>query len=291
MTWEWIKDYEGGPAIFVHLEVCYDPFESQNTMFLAEAHWRRYVGYWNCDIHYNSVSNHLYPTEKYNEALLKHASSVGIKHNSGSKLVEVRPSTREAVFENTTTNEQVVQKYKLLHVTPPCEPHPFIKASPLADADGWVDVNKTTLQHNRYPNVFALGDCINLPTPRSVGATLAQSVVVQGNLWMSFANQQMYTQYDGYTASPFVLGDRLGIFAETNYQREAVETYPFDQSKPSKLLHYLVSERFLTYFWSWTIDGAPFSNDFYRRVVFEKIRRKPVVDEDSSPRVQQEAHH
>jgi hypothetical protein len=32
-----------------------------------------------------------------------------------------------------------------------------IKVSPLADKAGFVDINKSTLQHTKYPNVFALG--------------------------------------------------------------------------------------------------------------------------------------
>ena len=45
-----------------------------------------------------------------------------------------------------------------------------IRASPLANSDGWVDVNKQTLQHNKFPNVFALGDCTSLPTSKTAAA-------------------------------------------------------------------------------------------------------------------------
>lgn len=42
--------------------------------------------------------------------------------------------------------------------------------SPVSDAIGWVDVDKETLQHKRYPNVFGIGDCTNLPTSRTAAA-------------------------------------------------------------------------------------------------------------------------
>ena len=45
-----------------------------------------------------------------------------------------------------------------------------IRASPLVNADGWVDVSKQTLQHNMYPNVFAIGDCSSLPTSKTAAA-------------------------------------------------------------------------------------------------------------------------
>lgn len=58
----------------------------------------------------------------------------------------------------------------MLHVTPPMGPSLVIKGSSLADEAGWLDVNKETLQHNKYPNVFGIGDCTNLPTAKTAAA-------------------------------------------------------------------------------------------------------------------------
>lgn len=58
----------------------------------------------------------------------------------------------------------------MLHVTPPMSPPDVLKTSPVADAAGWVDVDKDTLQHKRYPNVFGIGDCTNLPTSKTAAA-------------------------------------------------------------------------------------------------------------------------
>ncbi len=40
----------------------------------------------------------------------------------------------------------------------------------LLDAAGFLDVNKETLQHIRYPNVFGIGDCTNVPTSKTAAA-------------------------------------------------------------------------------------------------------------------------
>lgn len=42
--------------------------------------------------------------------------------------------------------------------------------SPVSDGVGWVDVDKETLQHKKYPNVFGIGDCTNLPTSKTAAA-------------------------------------------------------------------------------------------------------------------------
>ena len=46
----------------------------------------------------------------------------------------------------------------------------FLKNSPLANEAGFVDVNKDYLQHNKYDNVFSLGDCSSAPTSKTAAA-------------------------------------------------------------------------------------------------------------------------
>lgn len=58
----------------------------------------------------------------------------------------------------------------MLHVTPPMGPSSVVKESPLANEAGWLDLDKDTLQHMRYPNVFGIGDCTSLPTAKTAAA-------------------------------------------------------------------------------------------------------------------------
>ena len=93
-------------------------------------------------------------------------------------LVELRPDAKEAVFQHLETGEKTVEKYDMIHVTPPqCAPD-FISASPLADEAGWVDVDQHTLQHVRYPNVFSLGDCCSAPNSKT-GAAIRKGILEQ----------------------------------------------------------------------------------------------------------------
>ena len=70
-----------------------------------------------------------------------------LRHN----LVEVRPSTREAVFQHLDTGEEVVESYDLLHVTPPmATPDCLAECGDLVDEGGFLSVDKETLQHTKY---------------------------------------------------------------------------------------------------------------------------------------------
>lgn len=75
-------------------------------------------------------------------------------------------------FENEALSDLsfIFYQYEMLHVTPPMGPSLVVKGSQLADENGWLDVNKETLQHNKYPNVFGIGDCTNLPTAKTGAA-------------------------------------------------------------------------------------------------------------------------
>ena len=42
--------------------------------------------------------------------------------------------------------------------------------SPIVDPTGFLDVNRFTLQHVRFPNIFGLGDCTNIPTAKTAAA-------------------------------------------------------------------------------------------------------------------------
>merc|ERR1711862_880946 len=77
------------------------------------------------------------------------------------------------------SEETVTVDYDFIHVTPEMGAPNFLKGSPISDAAGFVDVNKETLQSNKYPNIFALGDCSNVPTSKTLSAITGQLGVVR----------------------------------------------------------------------------------------------------------------
>ena len=107
----------------------------------------------------------------------------------------------------------------------------FIAGSPLADKDGWVEVDKDTLQHKRFANVFGIGDCSSLPTSKTGAAIRKQAPVLVANLKAAMAGTPLAAKYDGYTSCPVVTGYGSLILAEFDYDKNPAETFPFDQSK------------------------------------------------------------
>ena len=50
--------------------------------------------------------------------------------------------------------------FAALHVVPPQSAPACVKNSPLAGPDGFVEVDQQTMQHKKFSNVFAIGDCM-----------------------------------------------------------------------------------------------------------------------------------
>ena len=149
----------------------------------------------------------------------------------------------------------MVQHFDLLHITPPMSAPDFIKASPLAAATGWVEVDKLSCRHTRFPNVFALGDCSSLPTSKTGAAIRKQAPVVVANVRAVLDGRKPDATYDGYTSCPLVTDYGSLILAEFDYDGKPSETFPFDQSKERWSMYMLKRHLLPQLYWHGMLKG------------------------------------
>lgn len=146
----------------------------------------------------------MFSVKKYSDALNKLRIERGVGGHFGHDLIAVDAANRKASFK-ATDGTIFTTKYSLLHVTPPMSPLKIFKGSPIAEASGWVPVDKNTLQHvnPEFTNVFALGDCSSLPTSKTAAAITAQAPVLTENLFSLMDTGKIgNASYDGYTSCP-----------------------------------------------------------------------------------------
>lgn len=231
-TWDSIRNFQGGTAIFTHPAT---PIKCggapQKICYLAEEHFRKSGVRDKSRVIFAIAAPELFAVEKYRKVLETVAQRQGVEVLLDHELVAVSSDTKEAIFRRKTDGEEVSIGYDMIHVTPPQGPPKFIAQSPLADAAGWVDVDRHTLQHVRYPNVFGLGDCANLPTSKTGAAIRKQAPVAAANLRAALLDQPLPARYDGYTSCPLVTGYGKLVLAEFGYDKQPSETFPFDQGK------------------------------------------------------------
>jgi sulfide:quinone oxidoreductase len=185
---------------------------------------------------------------------------LNFKHN----LKAIRPEFKEAVFDVTTDDgvQEVAIPYDMIHVTPPMSAPDFIKNSKLAGTEGpskgWVNVNKDTLQHNVYPNVFSLGDASSLPISKTAAAIRGQAPVLVENLLAVMQTHSLTGKYTGYTCCPLITGYGTVIMAEFDYTNQPLSTFPMDP-REERYSMWLVKRHVLPWlYWNRMLKGKQF---------------------------------
>jgi len=108
-----------------------------------------------------------------------------------------------ATFTNVESGATQEVPFNHANINPASLPQQELVDSGIADGSGMVDVNPYTLQHERFENIFAFGDCIKGETTRTQHAAIAQCPVVKHNLNQFMAGRELNGVYDGYSYMPF----------------------------------------------------------------------------------------
>ncbi len=231
-TWESIRNFRGGNAVFTQPSGAVKCGGApQKIMYLAEQYFRRSGVREQTAVIFGAAGGRIFAVDRYARRLEKIVAERGIETRFRHELTEVRPNSREAVFRTLEDSGEAIIPYEMLHVTPPMGPPDFVASSPLADKGGWVDVDKHTLKHTRFDNVFGLGDASNLPTSKTGAAIRKQAPTVVENLLAVLQGKTPESSYDGYTSCPVVTGYDSLVLAEFDYDKQPAESFPFDQSK------------------------------------------------------------
>ncbi len=255
-TWDAIRSFRGGRAIFT------EPITGvkcggapQKIMYLAEDAFRKNGVRDKAEVVFCNGKGTLFGCAHYEPTLLDICDRRGIERRYLTNLVAVRGDAKEAVFRHVESGEETVLSYEMLHVTPPMGPPEVIANSPLSDANGWVDVDKHTLRHTRYKNVFALGDCSNLPTSKTGAAIRKQAPVLVEQLLGDREGQEPESSYDGYTSCPLVTGYGRLVLAEFDYDKKPKESFPFDQNRERYSMYALKAYALPRLYWHGMLRG------------------------------------
>ncbi|KAK3597937.1 hypothetical protein CHS0354_042282 [Potamilus streckersoni] len=269
-TYPAIKNFKGGNAIFTFPNT---PIKCagapQKIMYLAEEHWNKAGIRDKTNIMFNSSLGVLYPVKKYGDRLLEIVKERHLTLNLKRSLIEIRPNKKEAIFQKLDEEGKTeTYKYDFIHVTPPMSaPDVLIKCTNLTDPTGFLSVNKNTLQHTKYPNIFGIGDCTNVPTSKTTSAVAAQCGVLEKSLVDAMAGKIPGGKYDGYTSCPLLVGYSQCILAEFDYEGQSLETFPFDQSKRRRSMYHVKKDILPKIYWNVMLKGHWNGPQTFRRIM------------------------
>lgn len=258
-TFELISQLKKGKAIFHNPHT---PVKCggapHKIMYLAADYFRRHGTLQDIRIEYWSGGAKLFAVPKYEKTLLDVVKRGNIQLHFSEKLVEIDGENRKARFVGFgEANNQVETwvDFDMIHVTPPQSAPDFVRNSVLANAAGWVDVDKSTLQHVRYATIFSLGDASGLPTSKTGAAIRKQAPVLVENVLSAIDKKTPTASYTGYTSCPLVTGYGKLVLAEFDYNNQPMETFPFDQSKERWSMYQLKKQVLPWLYWNKILTG------------------------------------
>ncbi|RUS24487.1 hypothetical protein BC938DRAFT_473508 [Jimgerdemannia flammicorona] len=260
-TRRFIEEFKGGNAIFTFPPGAIKcPGAPVKIAFFAEETFRINGVRSASNILYNTAAGKIFGNDYFGIGLQKVADDRNIRVNIFQELVEVRPADRTAIFKDNTpagAGALNIVNYDLLHVSPTHTAPSFIRDSGIGDAAGFVDVSKETMRHNKFPNIYALGDCSSVPTSKTATAITGESAVLKHNLLAAIEGRKVEDKaYDGYASCPLITGRNSLILAEfSGFTGQPMETFPVDQRLERSSAQFLNKEIIPEIYWSGLLRG------------------------------------
>jgi sulfide:quinone oxidoreductase len=264
-TWKLVQNLKSGTAIFTQPAM---PIKCagapQKAMYLSADHWHRSGVLNKINVKFCNTGGVLFGVSAFVPALMQYVKRYNAELNFGETLVKVDGPNKTAWFEKTDENgkkTKVERKFDMMHVTPPQSAPDFIKTSPLANEAGWVDVDQYSLQHNKFPNIFALGDVCSAPNAKTMAAARKQAPIVAVNLLAQLEGNQSRAAYDGYGACPLTVEKGKVVLAEFGYGGKLLPSLPtwlIKGTQPSRVAWFLKDSLLPSVYWNKMLKGKEF---------------------------------
>jgi sulfide:quinone oxidoreductase len=261
-TWQFIKGMHAGTAVFTMpsgpIKCAGAP---QKIAYLAADWWRR-QGVLK-DIHIVLVlpTPAMFGVPEFSAVLERVAARYGIDVRLEHEVTEINPAAREVVLvsRHGGGEEKSTLHYDLAHLVPPQSAPAWIKRGPLADPaspGGYVEIDKHTMRHTRYGNVFSLGDAGSSPNSKTGAAVRKQAPVVVRNLRAVMAGREPDASYDGYASCPLTTARNRMLLAEFDYTMKPHPTIPLINTQRERYDMWLLKRYGLPFlYWNLMLKG------------------------------------
>lgn len=260
-TWELVQGLKSGKAIFsqppMPIKCAGAP---QKAMYMSCDHWFREGLINNIDVQFYNTGGVLFGVKEYVPALMEYIKKYNANLNFGHELIKVDGKSKVATFKKVGEKDAplVESEFDMLHAVPPQSPPDFIKVSTLVDENGWLDVDQSTLQHKKFPNIFGLGDVTNAPNAKTAAAARIQAPIVAINLLYERGVESDKAIYNGYGSCPLTVERGKVVLAEFGYGGKILNSLPnwlLDGTKPSSLAWFLKEKLLPPIYWQGMLKG------------------------------------
>lgn len=201
-------------------------------------------------ISFQSALGNVFGVKVVNDNVLERWKSLGIDVEFSRKLTAIDIGARRATFVSPEGEKQEMP-YDFIHVVPPMRAPDAVKNSDLAwkegpfAAGGWLEVDKSTLQHRRYPNVFGIGDINGTPRGKTAATVKKSAPLVAHNLVEVISGRKADETFDGYTSCPLITREGSAMLIEFDYEGRLTPFLPMIEPLNDSFFAWLMKYRML----------------------------------------------
>ncbi len=198
--------------------------------FITDDHLRRRNNRSKAELIYMAQSKSLFGVPIVAEKVRMLFQDRGVKVNHEHVLQSIDLDKRVATYKTPTGTAE--QGYDFINVVPPMRAPEVVRNSPLPwtegpfAADGWVEVDRDTLRHKRYPNVFAVGDIAGVPKGKTAASVKWQVPVAVAHLVGDISGKAATEVYNGYTSCPLITRLGQAMLIEFDYKDNLIMSFP-----------------------------------------------------------------
>jgi sulfide:quinone oxidoreductase len=198
--------------------------------FLTDDTLRRRGNRGKAELIYNAQTTNLFSVPIVSEKVRMLFQDRGVTVHYSHVLRAIDPSRRVATFETAQGRKEV--GYDFINVIPPMRAPDVVRNSPLRwqsgpwAGDGWAEVDRHTLRHARFPEVFAVGDVAGVPKGKTAASVKWQVPVAVDHLVATIEGKDSTSRYDGYTSCPLITRIGRAMLVEFDYENNLVPSFP-----------------------------------------------------------------
>ncbi|WP_299182453.1 FAD-dependent oxidoreductase [uncultured Neptuniibacter sp.] len=176
----------------------------------------------------------LFSVQAFNERLKEIWQTRKINANFEHTLIGIDSAAKTATFRNSEGESRSLD-WEFIHVVPPMSAVKSLRESELADNvrfKGYLEVDKHSMQHTRYPNVFGVGDTVGTPIGKTAASVKSQIPVVAENIRSLIEGREPTAAWGGYTSCPMILDVGHAMLWEFDYSMQPMTALPFEVVDP-----------------------------------------------------------
>lgn len=232
-TWQAMSKFteEGGQGLFLRpateMKCAGAPLK---FTFLTEHNLRRHGTRSKANLLYAAHGGSLFSVPIVNEKVRMLYDQRNIDTIYHHVLTGIDLDRKIATFKTKEGRAEI--DYDFINVIPPMQAPEVVRNSPLPwqsgknAVEGWAEVDKYNLRHQRFSNVWCIGDIAGVPKGKTAASAKWQVPVAVDHLVADISGQISQAQYNGYTSCPLLTQYGRAMLVEFDYKNNLTPSFP-----------------------------------------------------------------